>query len=37
MANIPSDGNIDLQRLQYAKIEGPAVTLAFMADDKNYV
>lgn len=27
----------DAERLAYAKIEGPGVTLAFQADDKNYV
>jgi hypothetical protein len=31
------DSNVELERLAYSKIEGPAVTLAFMADDKNYV
>lgn len=26
-----------LERLQYAKINGPGVTLAYMADDKTHV
>lgn len=26
-----------LERLQYAKIHGPGVTLAYMADDKTHV
>lgn len=28
---------LDLERLAYAKIEGPGVTLAFMADNKTHV
>jgi hypothetical protein len=31
------DLHIDLERLAYAKIEGPGVTLAYMADDKGHV
>ena len=27
----------DLSRLEYARIDGPGVTLAYMSDDKNYV
>ena len=27
----------DLSRLEYARIDGPGVTLAYMGDDKNYV
>ncbi|KAJ7283936.1 vacuolar sorting protein [Mycena rebaudengoi] len=30
------DLNVDSDRLSYARIEGPAVTLAYMADDKAY-
>ncbi len=29
--------SIDLERLAYGKIDGPSVTLAYMADDKTYV
>jgi hypothetical protein len=29
--------SVDPARLQYAKLEGPSVTLAYMADDKNHV
>lgn len=32
-----SNGNADAERLLYGKIEGPGVTLAYMADDKNHV
>jgi vacuolar protein sorting-associated protein 52 len=32
-----NDGNTDAQRLVYANIDGPGVTLAYMADDKNHV
>ncbi|KAF8076542.1 hypothetical protein FPV67DRAFT_421563 [Lyophyllum atratum] len=31
-----NDLQIDLERLGYAKIEGPGVTLAYMADDKAH-
>ena len=29
--------NVDIERLEHARIEGPGVTLAYMADDKTYV
>lgn len=29
--------SFDLSRLEYARIDGPGVTLAYMSDDKNYV
>jgi hypothetical protein len=31
------DIDVALERLAHAKIDGPGVTLAFMADDKNHV
>jgi len=31
------DTQLNLDRLAYSKIDGPAVTLAYMADDKSYV
>ena len=31
------DLNINVERLAHAKIEGPGVTLAYMADDKTHV
>ncbi|PPQ77350.1 hypothetical protein CVT25_010932, partial [Psilocybe cyanescens] len=36
LVNMHSEPNIDLTRLQHAKIDGPGVTLAYMADDKSY-
>ncbi|KAF8165468.1 vacuolar sorting protein [Crassisporium funariophilum] len=36
IVNIKSDANIHLERLQHAKIDGPGVTLAYMADDKTH-
>ncbi|KAF8192463.1 vacuolar sorting protein [Pholiota molesta] len=36
LANIQSEANIKLDRLQHAKINGPGVTLAYMADDKTH-
>ncbi|KAF7292359.1 Vacuolar sorting protein [Mycena chlorophos] len=32
----PGDALVDSDRLQHAKLEGPSVTLAYMADDKNH-
>jgi len=36
-ANGDTEPNVDIGRLAYAKIEGPSVTLAYMADDKTHV
>lgn len=30
------DLHVDVQRLEYSKIEGPSITLAYMADDKTH-
>ena len=37
LPNMTSDFNIDLTRLQNRGIEGPGVTLAYMADDRVHV
>ena len=37
IVSIQSDANIPLERIQHAKIDGPGVTLAYMADDKSHV
>lgn len=29
--------DVDMARLEYAKVDGPNITLAYMADDKNHV
>ena len=37
IVSIHADANIPLERIQHAKIDGPGVTLAYMADDKSHV
>lgn len=37
LVNIQSDAGINLERLQHSKIDGPGVTLAYMADNKTHV
>jgi len=37
IVSIQSDANIPLERIQHAKIDGPGVTLAYMADDRSHV
>ena len=29
--------DIDANRLSYARVDGPSVTMAYIAEDKNYV
>jgi len=36
-SNNECDTQLNLDRLAHSKIDGPAVTLAYMADDKSYV
>ncbi|KAF9568988.1 Vps52-domain-containing protein [Agrocybe pediades] len=36
LVNIQTDPSINLERLQHGKIDGPGVTLAYMADDKTH-
>lgn len=37
MSNSERDFKLDSSRLAHSSIDGPAVTLAYMADDKAYV
>lgn len=37
ISNHERDSKLDLDRLAHSKIDGPTVTLAYMADDKSYV